>query len=287
MSHTIGAVTLPNGLTDAIPRFRKLSQEVPFYVMQPLISDLGARVPILALKGYMIGDSIEALYTSHVNTLKSYIVGPAKFPAIILDEAPATDWIAFDAGVGHYTIAVANTATRHVTGAQSLGITVTHTGADHADVGFRRTYVTSQNFSAQEFVSWCWRGGGVTDNWDLIFTDADGDTMTYNFTDPAAGIWARYVIRKGLFTDSATFDWTNVDTVEFKCTPTGATRINYADRVCIGVGQYVDFPGARYDGIYLVLDAQFPEKGGIVRVLPFTMELAKSDDFYGIIANAV
>ena len=288
MSYIIGAVTLPNGLTEILPRYRKLSQEIPFYVMQPLMADLGARVPVLTLKGFMVGASTDALYTSYIDTLISYIVGRAKFPAIMLDESPDTDWIAFVAGgAGNYSIAVADSVLAYVTGAESLASTITNTGADNAIVGFRRTYAASQDFSAQDFVSWCWRGSGAGDDWDLIFTDADADTATYNFTEPAVGVWTRYVIRKSLFIAGGTMDWKNVDTVEFKCTPTGATRTNYADRVCMGVGQYVDFPYDHYDGIYLVLDAQFPEKGGVVRKLSFTIELAKSDDFYGIIANAV
>lgn len=290
MSYVIGAVTLPNDLTQITPRFKKRSQEIPFYVMQPLMNNLGARMPVLALKGFMIAADITTIWSTYADTLRGYVVGKASFPVIMLDENPEVDWATWTNGVGNYTIARSDNTSRYVMGDDSLRCIITNAGGGNSqDVGIVRDYgAGGVDWSSQDFLSWCWYGSTSTDEWSCRVIDTAGNWSYANFFDTGVASWSRIVMRKGLFSAGAgTLDWADVRYVRFQVTPTGATRTNYIDRACMGVGQYVNFPGTRYDGIYLVTDAQFPEQGGVVTKIDFTLELMKSDDFYGVLADAV
>jgi len=287
MSYTIGAVTLPSDTTEVIPRYQKYTQEIPMYVMSPYIADYGSKIPTLTIKGFMTSSSgIEALYTSHINTLIGYITSPAAFPAVLLDESPTADWTAYTYGVGAYSITRAVDTTHHVIGKQSCSLTIGAGGS--ATVGIQRDYTaTGRNWYENDFVSWCWYGSASTQVWRITIEDIYGSWIYYNFADLGSTGWRRFFARKDNFSIGAgTIDWSKIRYVRVTCTPT-ATSTTYIDRMCVGVGVFVDFPGARYDGIYLMNSAQFPEIGGQVNKVDFLIELVKMDDYYGNITRAM
>ncbi len=262
------------------------------YVMLPHMVNFGGRVPVLTLKGFIAGDTIANLYTSYISTLKGYVLSRAASPVIVLDENPATDWAAYNAGVGagNYTVALADSSTRYVSGIEALRVIITNAGGGNdTTVGIERDMgAAGVNWYAPDFISWCWYGSASTDTWRVAIVDAAGAWSYFEWDDTGATSWSRFLVRKDqLSVGAGVLDWKTVRYVRFYTAASGATRTNYMDRACIGVGVYVNFPGTRHDGIYLLNDMQAPEKGGVVRKVDYTMELLESDDFYGILSEAV
>lgn len=279
MSYIIGAVTLPQEPQDVIPKYQKLGKEIPMYITKPMVLNMGAKAPTLTVRGFMLGDDYDHIYASWAQTLRDYAIGPAAFPAILLDESPSTDWNAFTSGGGAYGISLVDDSTYYKVGSESARLSI---GAGAADiVGLRRTFSTARKFANNDFVSWHWDGTTGSGEVIIKFYDSSFNMKQYAYNDPG-GTWTRYVIRLDEFTSaSGTMDWDDVKIVEVTFNPASQNNVRI-DRLVVGTGVLVDFPGTYDDGIYYVMGFQ-PQRRSRrgPAIIDYTLELMEFDEFYG------
>jgi len=283
MSYVLGAVTLPYNPTKVTVKQVANAKAITLLAQSPLILSFGPKNKIISIEGDIAGDTAANLETNYLIPLEDMAGREGGFHYVIYDD-DETIWTAYNAGVGAYTIAVAEETTIVHTGQSSLKITI-GAGAS-ATVRFYELYSANKDWSEKDFVSIWWYGTSSNKTFRFVVsTDANNDGTTganygyYEILDDAAG-WERFQPRLDQFTTAGTFDWTVCRKLIGYITDANPTGTFYMDRTVIGIGQYLSAPNTRYDGIYFVNAFTFEERGGYARYFPYKIELWDEDDYF-------
>jgi len=155
MSYVLGAVTLPYNPTKVTVKQVANAKAITLLAQSPLILSFGPKNKIISIEGDIAGDTAANLETNYLIPLEDMAGREGGFHYVIYDD-DETIWTAYNAGVGAYTIAVAEETTIVHTGQSSLKITI-GAGAS-ATVRFYELYSANKDWSEKDFVSIWWYG---------------------------------------------------------------------------------------------------------------------------------
>ena len=276
MSFVIGEITLPTIPGSAHFRFRRKILAPEVMVRLPTLLNMGPTVPVLKIKGYLAvqGQDADYLETNYLIPLRDRVWRKAAFSRVIGEDdmynGGAGKWSAIGWGSGALGApTVSDNTLVKIKGANSLKAIIG--GGSYLYSGAQRTWAEDQNWSNNDFISqWLYglnSGAFAIELYDGSLTETE--TITDNFSG-----WQRKLQLLSAFT---TVNLEKIRRIRIGRSTVGTT---YFDRIIVGAGAYVNGPGSRYDGIYLIRDVIWKEEHKTVGIFPYEIELWLQDDFF-------
>ena len=275
MSWTIGGITLPRNPSKVKCKPAAEIKSVALLKQLPLLLPFGPATRVLTLEGWIqeAGKTAEQLATDYLIPFRDIVEKGMRFPQILGDDGMVASgkWAGVGWGSGSVAAAVlADDTTKKAFGLDSLRLTI------FSDIyhwsGAQRTFSPARDLSNLDFIS-CQVYGDYAGSVAVELYDG---SVTEEVSKAFASLnWYRKLF---VLSDFTSVDLTNI--TRFRIGVDTGGGLTWLDRICIGVGVLVVGPGTRYDGIYILKQSPWEERGGVTRAFPYKMDLWCVDDYY-------